>query len=123
MKFLTIATLLASAIAVASAALPVEPKNAMTFQEDYSQQQHVVEEPPASTGFKSYIVVFKESTALEVIEKAVNDILGLGGKIGQRYTSALKGFSASIPAHIMSALSTNPAIDYIEEDGEVFSSL
>ena len=48
----------------------------------------------------------------------MNDILGLGGKIGQRYTSALKGFSASIPAHIMSALSTNPNIDYIEEDGE-----
>ncbi|KAF9939463.1 hypothetical protein BGZ67_009499 [Mortierella alpina] len=118
MKFLTIVTLLASAIAVASAALPVEPKNAITFQEDYNQQQHVVEDRPVSNGYKSYIVVFKESTALEVIEKAVNDILGLGGKIGQRYTSALKGFSASIPAHIMSALSTNPYIDYIEEDGE-----
>ena len=67
---------------------------------------------------RSYIVVFKDSTAAHVIEKAENDILDLGGKIGQRYTTVLKGFSAWMPGHIYTALSTNPFIDYIEEDGE-----
>jgi len=67
---------------------------------------------------RSYIVVFKDTTAAHVIEKAEKDILELGGKIGQRYNTVLKGFSAWMPGHIYTALSTNPFIDYIEEDGE-----
>lgn len=61
-------------------------------------------------------MVFKETTAAHIIEKAEKDVLGLGGKIVQRYTEVMKGFSALIPDHIMQALSTNPDIDYIEED-------
>lgn len=63
-------------------------------------------------------MVFKDSTAAHVIEKAEQDILELGGKIIQRYNSVFKGFAALMPAPIMDALSTNPFIDYIEEDGQ-----
>lgn len=52
------------------------------------------------------------------MENVEKEILAFGGKIGQRYSAALKGFSAWIPGPIVNALSTNPFIDYIEEDGE-----
>ncbi|KAF9352382.1 hypothetical protein BGX26_009786 [Mortierella sp. AD094] len=94
MKFTTIAALLASAVAVSAAAIPQE-------------QNH------------SYIVVFKSTAAAQAMEKVEHDILDFGGKIGQRYTTVLKGFSAWIPAQVVEALSANPFIAYIEEDSEV----
>lgn len=63
-------------------------------------------------------MAFKDSAAADVILKAEKEILAFGGKIGHRYTAALRGFSAWIPGPIVTALSTNPFIDYIEEDGE-----
>lgn len=63
-------------------------------------------------------MVFKESTAAHIIEKAEKDVLDLGGKIVQRYNTVFKGFAALIPTPIIQALSTNPDIDYIEEDSE-----
>ncbi|KAG0048046.1 hypothetical protein BGZ83_006953 [Gryganskiella cystojenkinii] len=119
MKFFTIFTGLAAIIAVAAAALPVEPMNAFMMQENNGRQYVVEERKPVLPTFKSYIVVFKDTAAAHVIEKAEKDILDLGGTIGQRYTTALKGFSAWMPGHLYMALSTNPFIDYIEEDGEV----
>ncbi|KAF9401439.1 hypothetical protein BGX21_001698 [Mortierella sp. AD011] len=53
------------------------------------------------------------------MEKVERDILDFGGRIGQRYTTVLKGFSAWIPAQIVEALSTNPFIEYIEKDSKV----
>ncbi|KAG0226553.1 hypothetical protein BGW41_004189 [Actinomortierella wolfii] len=124
MKFTHVIAALATVVGIAAAALPVEPPNAFVFSEDQMQKQQVVGEhnPLASdslAGLKSYIVVFKDSTAAHVVEKAIHDIESLGGKIGQRYTAAINGFSAKIPTAIVTALSTNPFIDYIEEDGEV----
>ncbi|KAF8930646.1 hypothetical protein EDD21DRAFT_371190 [Dissophora ornata] len=121
MKFITVAALLASALAVSSAALPVAPMDSFALsQEDQNQQQNVIEphKPSLPITVKSYIVVFKASAAAQVIEKAERDITNLGGRIGQRYSTVLKGFSAWIPSPVLSALSTNPFIDYIEEDGE-----
>ncbi|KAG0263320.1 hypothetical protein BG011_008949 [Mortierella polycephala] len=122
MKFINVVAFLAVAIGVTSAALPVEPMNAFVLQ-DQNQQQHIIEErkPVLPNTFKSYIVVFKDTAAAQVIEKAEKEILSFGGKIGQRYSAALKGFSALIPGPIVTALSTNPFIDYIEEDGEVLA--
>ncbi|KAG0298063.1 hypothetical protein BGZ98_000332 [Dissophora globulifera] len=122
MKVLALVALLATTLAVSSAALPVEPKNAFALaQEDQNQPQNVVEprKPILPISVKSYIVVFKPTAATHIIEKAERDIMELGGKIGQRYSSVLKGFSAWIPSPVLQALSTNPFIDYIEEDGEV----
>ncbi|KAF9421221.1 hypothetical protein BGZ94_008881 [Podila epigama] len=122
MKFLTIATVFAAIATVATAALPVEPVQAFVMHTDNSAiaQQHVSQDQklhglPAG---KSYIVVFKDSAAADIIAKAEREILAFGGKIGQRYSTVLKGFSAWIPSPIVSAMSTNPFIDYIEEDGE-----
>ncbi|KAF9975100.1 hypothetical protein BGZ73_001361 [Actinomortierella ambigua] len=124
MKFSLVIATLAAVATVASAALPVQPPSDFALREDQMREQQVVgnHKPlvaPAPAGVKSYIVVFKESAAAHVIEAAIRDIESFGGKIGQRYSSALKGFAAKIPSGIISALSTNPFIDYIEEDGEV----
>ncbi|KAG0369491.1 hypothetical protein BC939DRAFT_446325 [Gamsiella multidivaricata] len=123
MKFIALAALLISAVAVTSAALPVEPKNSFALaQEDHNQNQNVVESKSTlPSGIKAYIVVFKQSAAAQVIEKAERDILDLGGKIGHRYSTVMKGFSAWIPTPVVKALATNPFIEYIEEDGEVFA--
>ncbi|KAG0202992.1 hypothetical protein BGX28_004587 [Mortierella sp. GBA30] len=115
MKFTTIATLLATTVAFASAALPVQPA---PLQEDSNQEQNILGHKPFSSGGKSYIVVFKQSAAAHIIEKAERDVMDFGGKIGNRYSAALKGFSAWIPNAIVQALQTNPFIDYIEEDNE-----
>ncbi|KAF9347426.1 hypothetical protein BGX26_001080 [Mortierella sp. AD094] len=98
MKFATIAALLVSAVAVSGAAIP--------------QEQN-----------QSYIVVFKSTTATQVIEQVEKDIVGLGGKIGQHYNTVLKGFSAWIPSQIVGVLSTNPFIAYIEEDSKVSTGI
>ncbi|KAG0270837.1 hypothetical protein BGZ95_001448, partial [Linnemannia exigua] len=125
MKFTTVVALLASVVAVTSAALPVEPAiNGFVIQENPNSQivldtdstnTHKV---PQTQGTKSYIVVFKDTAVLQVMENVEKEILAFGGKIGQRYSAALKGFSAWIPGPIVTALSTNPFIDYIEEDSE-----
>ncbi|KAG0239440.1 hypothetical protein B0O80DRAFT_79515 [Mortierella sp. GBAus27b] len=118
MKFIALATVLAATIAVASASLPVQPESFVLSQED--QHQHIINHKPVFIDtLKSYIVVFKESTEARVIEKAEKDILDLGGKIVQRYNSVFKGFAALMPSPLIQALSTNPFIDYIEEDTPV----
>ncbi|KAF9126536.1 hypothetical protein BGW39_006556 [Mortierella sp. 14UC] len=124
MKFTTVVALLASIVAVTSAALPVEPAiNGFVIQENPSSQividSNSGNKPPQTQGTKSYIVVFKDTAVLQVMENVEKEILAFGGKIGQRYSAALKGFSAWIPGPIVAALSTNPFIDYIEEDSEV----
>ncbi|KAF9984344.1 hypothetical protein BGZ65_000585 [Modicella reniformis] len=121
MKFITLAALLGTTVAVASASLPVQPESAFFLAQEDQNQQNIIDhhKPFLPVSVKSVIVVFKESTESHVIEKAEQDILDLGGKIGQRYNSALKGFSALIPYPIVEALSTNPFIDYIEDDNEV----
>ncbi|KAF9537711.1 hypothetical protein EC957_007793 [Mortierella hygrophila] len=126
MKFTTIAAVLATFVAVASAALPVEPAiNGFVIQDNPSVSQQIVidtdrlNKPAQTQGTKSYIVVFKDTAAAHVMENVEKEILAFGGKIGLRYSAALKGFSAWIPGPIATALSTNPFIDYIEEDNEV----
>ncbi|KAF9323009.1 hypothetical protein BGZ91_003894 [Linnemannia elongata] len=126
MKFTTLAAVLATFTAVASAALPVEPAiNGFVIQDNNpsAPQQIVIDtdhnKPAQTQETKSYIVVFKDTAVLQVMENVEKEILAFGGKIGQRYSAALKGFSAWIPGPIVTALSTNPFIDYIEEDSEV----
>ncbi|OAQ25022.1 hypothetical protein K457DRAFT_100091 [Linnemannia elongata AG-77] len=65
------------------------------------------------------IVVFKQGTPQPEITKAEDDIIAQGGKITQRYTSALLGFAAELPDNSVQALTTNPHLNYIEPDGEV----
>ncbi len=68
-----------------------------------------------------YIVVFKENVGNP---GALADQLGRanGGQLHYRYTSALKGFAATLPPQALTALQRNPNVLYIEPDGIMTAS-
>jgi subtilisin family serine protease len=67
-----------------------------------------------------YIVVFKSSLP-DPAAQARALVAQHGGTLRFTYTSALKGFSAKLPAVALEALRRNPNVDYIEPDGVVGS--
>ncbi|KAF9113076.1 hypothetical protein BGX27_002281 [Mortierella sp. AM989] len=75
--------------------------------------------PLHANGVNKVIVVFKSGTSKEEIKAAEDDILSSGGKITQRYTSALLGFAAEVPDNHVQSLTANKKVDYVEADGEV----
>jgi len=66
-----------------------------------------------------YIVVFKDHVTPDEINKYAEEVQEQGGKIGHRYNSVLKGFSATIPDSYFAQLQQSDVIDYIEPDGVV----
>ncbi|TPX71223.1 hypothetical protein SpCBS45565_g01258 [Spizellomyces sp. 'palustris'] len=88
-----------------------------------------------------YIVVFKSDTPQEVVDKAAKDVeasgeqtdgsinirllpelnilMSLGGTVGHRYDSVMKGFSATLPDNVLTTFESHDKVDYIEADGEV----
>ena len=82
-------------------------------------------EPPATHPYAQskpvpgrYIVVFRDSVANPAAE-AANLLRGLGGQLHHTYTSALKGFAASLPDAALQGIRNNPNVDYIEQDQTV----
>ena len=65
-----------------------------------------------------YIVVFKQSVGNPATE-AANVMRGLGGQVIHTYSSALKGFAATLPDAALQSLRNNPNVDYIEQDQTV----
>ena len=65
-----------------------------------------------------YIVVFRDSVANPAAE-AANLVRGLGGQLHHTYSSALKGFAASLPDAALQGIRNNPNVDYIEQDQTV----
>ncbi|KAG9325626.1 hypothetical protein KVV02_000651 [Mortierella alpina] len=65
------------------------------------------------------IVVFKSNTPDSEIDSAIEEVQSKGGKITQRYESALLGFAAELPDNSVQALTIHPSVDYLEPDGEV----
>ena len=65
-----------------------------------------------------YIVVFKSSVG-NADNEAANIMRGLQGKLHHTYKSALKGFSATLPAKALPGILKNPNVDYIEQDQTV----
>ncbi|KAI9341234.1 hypothetical protein DFJ73DRAFT_812881 [Zopfochytrium polystomum] len=65
------------------------------------------------------IVMFKSGTADDVVEKAVADVTANGGTVTHRYTTAIKGFAATLPDNVFTTLSTNEHVEVIEADGPV----
>ena len=65
-----------------------------------------------------YIVVFKDSVGNPASEVA-NIMRGLNGSVHHTYTSALKGFSVTLPDTALQAIRNNPLVDYIEQDQTV----
>lgn len=71
-----------------------------------------------------YIVVLKdEVSAQDVPELASELAVTHGGTIGFIYQSALKGFSIQLPEPAAIALSKNPQVEFVEEDGAVSTNI
>eukprot|EP00842_Homolaphlyctis_polyrhiza_P004032 jgi/Hompol1/462/HPOL_005315-RA len=66
-----------------------------------------------------YIVMFKEGTPKEVIDKAAADIVSQGGVIGHRYDSSILGFSAELPDNVLTTFVKHEHVDAVEADGTV----
>ncbi|HEX8174154.1 MAG TPA: S8 family peptidase [Pyrinomonadaceae bacterium] len=65
-----------------------------------------------------YIVVFKDDTARPEIAPLAKKLARLhGGKIMFIYEDALKGFAVELPEAAALALSNNPQVAYVEENG------
>jgi subtilisin family serine protease len=70
-----------------------------------------------------YIVVFKDDvSASELDSRAAALALARGGFARHVYKHALKGFSATLRENEAIALSQDPSIDYVEEDGVMSAS-
>lgn len=72
-----------------------------------------------------YIVVLKESIGKPNIVTLADELVsthGKGGKIINYYKHALKGFSVKLSEKEAIALSNDPNVDYIEENGEVHTA-
>jgi subtilisin family serine protease len=67
-----------------------------------------------------YIVVLKDDVpATEVSSRAASLVLARGGFVRHIYKSALKGFAATMSEKEVIALSQDPTVDYVEEDGQM----
>jgi hypothetical protein len=70
----------------------------------------------------NYIVVFKDSATTDEIEKQIEMINNTGGKILVRYSTILKGFTATLTPESLSSLQSlvgDGIIEYIEPDSVV----
>jgi aqualysin 1 len=65
-----------------------------------------------------YIVVFKRDVQNPAAE-AAQIARAAGGSVKHVYTSAIKGFAASLPAAALQGIRNNPNVDYVEQDQTV----
>lgn len=65
-----------------------------------------------------YIVVFKNTVANPAAE-AANLVRGAGGQLHHSYSSAIKGFAATLPDAALQGIRNNPNVSYIEQDQTV----
>jgi aqualysin 1 len=73
---------------------------------------------PSKPIMGDYIVVFKDNVA-NPSAAAANLVAAGGGRLLHTYTSAIKGFAATLPEAAVQALQNNPNVDYIEQDQTV----
>ncbi|MHA8051626.1 S8 family peptidase [Aquirufa sp. ROCK-SH2] len=80
--------------------------------------------PPAAPKpiFGSYIIVFKESSTLDVDGETSKINKAFGGNVDQIYKYALKGFAVSnLNSKAIEGIKKNPKVAYVEQDMEVFA--
>jgi len=65
-----------------------------------------------------YIVVFRKDVGNPAAE-AANHVRGPGAQLHHVYSTALKGFAATLPAAALAGIQNNPMVDYIEQDQTV----
>ena len=70
-----------------------------------------------------YIVVLKESVAKSDVDSVAVDLAQSdSGRVGHAHSSALRGFSVRLSERAALALSQDPSVAYVEEDGVVSAS-
>lgn len=76
---------------------------------------------PEASVQSRYIVVFRDDVGNPA---ALADRLGRenGAQLHYRYTTAVKGFAATLPPQALAALQRNPNVAYIEPDGVMIAS-
>lgn len=70
----------------------------------------------AKSATKTYIIVFKPAANLD---EGIRAIGALKGSVGRKFGNALNGVTATLNEKQFAALSKNPNISFIEEDGPV----
>ena len=65
-----------------------------------------------------YIVIFKVSVDNPAAQ-AANAMRGINGQVHHVYSSAIKGFAATLPAAALQGILNNPNVDYVEQDQTV----
>lgn len=85
--------------------------------------QSEISRPGASKPISgAYIVVFKESSGLNVENEANKIKNTFGGNVNQIYQHALKGFAISnLNSKAVEGIKKNPKVAYVEQDMEVFA--
>jgi subtilisin len=78
---------------------------------------HATVPAPADLGAGNYIVVLKDGTAARSVAAAHAERFGLD--VGHVYTSALRGYSASMPASVATLLEAAPSVAWVQEDRPV----
>jgi subtilisin family serine protease len=70
-----------------------------------------------------YIVVLKDDVSRDDVASVAKSLAGAhGGSVKRAYRHALKGFAVSMSEEAAEALSNDPLVDFVEEDGLVFAS-
>ena len=72
---------------------------------------------PAELTSGSYIVVLEDDASARSVASAHADRFGL--EVGHVYTSALQGYSATMPASVAKLVEAAPAVKWVEEDKAV----
>ncbi|HSJ20382.1 MAG TPA: S8 family serine peptidase [Nocardioidaceae bacterium] len=72
---------------------------------------------PADLGAGSYVVVLKDSAPARTVASAHAELFGLD--VGHVYTSALQGYSATMPASVAALVEAAPAVAWVQKDRPV----
>jgi subtilisin len=72
---------------------------------------------PADLGAGNYVVVLKDSASARAVASAHAERFGLD--VGHVYTSALQGYSATMPASVAALVEATPAVAWVQEDRPV----
>ena len=97
------------------AAAPAQAQNGRGQGNGAGASADVVQLRPTGVVSGQYIVVLRDDVGdPRAVANALARAHGLG--LGLVYSSALKGFSASVPERALDALARDPRVDYIEAD-------
>lgn len=109
---------LALLVTIALCALAVTPQQ--TQGQGRSQEAKTKFRRVGHPILNQYVVVLKNDLAATDVAAVADDLARLhGGTTGHIYQHALKGFSITLPEAAAVALSHDPRVDFVEEDGEM----